>query len=126
MHELEAVPADGFGKEVHGCSLVALLHEEEINGLAALIDGAMPIVPLAFDLDVGLVQAPADPHRVLAAMEHRLQLGAVLQEPAIDHRIVNGHPTCLPQLFHLAVAQRVGHVPPHARQDNIFHKALPP
>jgi hypothetical protein len=52
--------------------------EQKINGLTVFVDGAIQGVPLAFDLDRGLVHAPANPHRPLAAMKGFLQLGAVL------------------------------------------------
>jgi hypothetical protein len=45
-----AVPADGFGEEACGRLLVALLRQEEINGLATLIDGAIEIALNPFTL----------------------------------------------------------------------------
>jgi len=53
--------ADRFGKEALGCLLVALLCEQEIDGLAALIHRAIEIAPLSLRLDEHLVHPPADP-----------------------------------------------------------------
>src|SRR5262245_55474889 len=39
--------------------------------------------------------------------------------------MVDRHPAFLHQFFHLAVAQGIGQVPPHARQDNDLHKVGP-
>jgi hypothetical protein len=52
---------DRFGKEALGCLLVALLYEQEIDGLAALIHGAIEIAPLPLRVDARLVHPPADP-----------------------------------------------------------------
>jgi hypothetical protein len=117
-----AVPADGFGEEACGPRLIALLREEDINGLAALIDGAREIAPYFFRRHRDFIHPPADPDRALVAMEHCFQLRAVLQDPAIDRRMVNVHPTFLHRLFDMAVAQRVGHRPPHARPDHVVHE----
>ena len=86
---------------------------------------AIEVVPLAFDLDVGLIHPPAKPDWAFAAVERRFQLGAVLQDPAIDRRVVDGHPTFLHQLFDMAVAPRIGHVPPHTDQDNVLREMGP-
>jgi hypothetical protein len=47
---------DGLGEEAPGRLLVALLREQEINGLPHFIDGAIqvPPVPAYFDIGIGL------------------------------------------------------------------------
>jgi hypothetical protein len=40
--------------------------QQEVNRIAFLIDGAVQVFPLAFDLDVGLIDAPAPAHCTLA------------------------------------------------------------
>jgi hypothetical protein len=45
------VAADGLRQEPFGGVLIALCCQQEINGLAGLIYGAIEVVPLAFDLD---------------------------------------------------------------------------
>jgi hypothetical protein len=117
-----AMTADRLGEKALGRLLITLLRQEEIDGLPGLIHCTIQVIPLAFDLDIRLVQMPADPDRPLVAMERRFQLGTVLQDPAVDRRVVDGHPPFLHQLFNMAVAQGIGHVPPDARQDNVLHK----
>jgi hypothetical protein len=95
---------DGLDQKASGCLLVSAFREEEIDGLAALIHRTKQISPLPLDPNIGLIQPPAAPDSALVAMERRFQLGAVLQDPAIDHGVVDGHPTFLHQFFHLAVA----------------------
>jgi hypothetical protein len=120
-----AVAADRLGQETRGSLLVALLRQQKINGLTVFIHGAVEIPPLAFDFDKRLIHPPAHPHRALAAMEGLFQLGTVFQDPTVDRGVIDRDTAFLHQLFHLAVAQGVGHVPPHTREDNIFHKVDP-
>src|SRR5919199_4324317 len=47
-----AMAADGLGEEARSRPLVALLREQEIDRLSGLIDGAIQVIPLAFDPDV--------------------------------------------------------------------------
>ena len=49
--------------------LIALLREQKINGVAELVDSPVEVFPLAPHFDVGLVHAPAEPHRALAALD---------------------------------------------------------
>src|SRR6266704_5249653 len=64
-----AMAADRLGQKSLGHLLVPVLREEEVDGLARLVDGAVEIIPLAFDLDVGFVHAPTHPHRALAPVD---------------------------------------------------------
>ena len=64
-------------------SCIPVFREQKVNGLAVFIHGAIQVAPLAFDADVGLVHAPAAPHRPLAEVEHGFQLRAILQDPAV-------------------------------------------
>jgi hypothetical protein len=81
--------ADRLGKEAHGCSLVPLLRQKKIDGLARLIHRTIQIAPLPADADVGLVQPPAEPDRTLAEVERLFELRCVLQDPAVDGRVVD-------------------------------------
>ena len=115
-----AVTTDGLGEDARGHRLVPRCREENIDGLAALIHGAMQVGPLAFHPDVRLVHAPAAPHRPLAAVERRFERRALLQDPAVDGRVIDRYPALLHELFELAIAQRVRHIPPDAREDDVF------
>ena len=118
--------ADGFGQKASGGWLVPLGREEEIDGLAGLIDGAVAIGPLAFHPDIGLVQAPAAPHRPLAAMKGFLQPRAVGDDPAVDGGVIDGNPTFLHQFFNVTRTRWICHVPSDAREDNILAGNAPP
>src|SRR5262245_65605246 len=95
---------DRLGEEALGRLLISLPREEKVNRLAALIHGPIEIMPLALDLDVRLVHPPAASHRALAAMEGLFEPWGILQDPAVDRRLVDRDPTLLHQLFQLAVA----------------------
>jgi len=64
-----AVAADRLGQAPLGGLLIALCRQQEIDGLAGLIHRTIEGIPVAFDLDVGLIHAPTDPHRPLAPVE---------------------------------------------------------
>src|SRR5947208_2526678 len=64
-----AVATDRLGQKAFRGLLVALLRQEEINGLALLIHRTVEIPPLALHLDIRLIHAPADPDLPFAAME---------------------------------------------------------
>ena len=65
----DAMAADRLGQEPLRGLRVALCCQQEIDGLAGLIHRTIEGIPVAFDLDVGLIHAPTDPHRPLAPVE---------------------------------------------------------
>jgi hypothetical protein len=119
-HRGHAVPAEGVGEETWRCLLGARRRAPAIDGLARLVDRAREGAPWSLHLGVRLIPPPATPDQALAATERRCQCGAVLQAPAVDRRVADGHPTSLPEVFRLAVTHRTGHRPPHARQEKVL------
>jgi hypothetical protein len=99
-----AVAADRLLEKAERGRFVPLRGEQKVNGLAGLIHGAIEVVPLPFDLDVGLVHTPTDPYRALAAMERLLQQGTVFHDPALDSRVVDRDPTLLYEFFDMTIA----------------------
>jgi hypothetical protein len=116
------VPPNRLFQKAQRCRLIPVLRQEKVHGLPRLIHGAIEIVPLAFDFNRGLVQAPTQPHRPLAAMKHRFQQGTVLHHPPLKGRVVNRHAAFLHELFDMPVAQGIGDLPPHPHQNNILRK----
>src|ERR1700733_11283117 len=47
--------------------------KQEVNGVAVPTHSAIQILPLSFDFDIGLVHAPAFPHRGSATAKYLLQ-----------------------------------------------------
>jgi hypothetical protein len=99
-----------------------MLGEQKVNGLAVLIHRPIQIAPLAFDLDVGLIHPPTDPHRPLAPMEGFLQQRTVFHHPTLNGRVVERHAAFLHELFDMPVAQGIGDIPPHPHQNNLLRK----
>jgi hypothetical protein len=79
--------------------------------LAGCRHGASHRPPLPWHAEVGLVQAPAAPYRALAAREPLFERCTLCQNPAVDGGGVNGPPARRPELFPLAIAPRIRHIP---------------
>jgi site-specific DNA recombinase len=119
------MPADRLAEEARGGLLISVGGEEEVNGLSHLIDSAIEVAPLPFDLDVRLIHPPTDPHRPLAAVERGFELGTILHHPTVDGGVVDRHTALLHQLFDMTRAQGIGDIPPHTGQDNILREMGP-
>jgi hypothetical protein len=73
--------------------LVAMGGEEEIDGLAVPVDGAVEVFPLAFDLDVRLIHPPALADQALSPFpESGLPFQRELLNSAVDVRIIDHYP----------------------------------
>src|SRR5215831_21409175 len=116
----QPVPADRLLQQPERGLCVPVLRQQKVHGLAVLIHGAIEIVPLAFDLHVGLVHAPADPHRTFPAMKRLFQQGTVFHHPALDSRMVDRYAALLHEFFYMPVAQGIGHVPPHPHENDVL------
>src|SRR6266850_1922770 len=55
----------------------------------------------------------------------RLQWGTILQDPAVDRRVVDGHAALLHQCFDMPITQGIRHIPAHAREDNLLREMGP-
>ena len=62
----------GFVEEALHRGHVALRRQQEVDGLALLVDGAVEVFPDVLDLDVRLVHAPAAADRALVFAGHLL------------------------------------------------------
>jgi hypothetical protein len=60
-----AVRSHGLVEEALRRGHVALRRQQEVDGLAMLVDGALEVFPDALDFDVGLIHAPAAADRAL-------------------------------------------------------------
>src|SRR5262252_7410847 len=121
----ESIPADRFLQEAPRRLFIPVLREQKVAGLALLIHGAREIIPLALDWNVRLVQAPAEPHRPLAAVKGFLQLRAVCDHPPGDGRVIHVDPTFKQEFCDVAPAQRGGDIPADAHQQNVGWEMSP-
>jgi len=108
---------------MHGCGLVALGGQQEVNRFALLVYRAVKILPVAFDLDKRFIQAPADAHRTLMLAKDFLQQGQKPDRPAVDREMVDKHAALLHHLFEMAKAQWIRRVPTNTHQSDLDWKA---
>src|SRR5262245_50304659 len=107
-----------LAQEGLGGGLVAGGSEQKINGVAFFVHGAIEVSPFPFDFHVGFIDPPAPPHRALSAAELLLKLRRVLDDPAVERGVIHCDTPLAHHLLELPVRYRVGHVPPHAPQNN--------
>jgi len=72
-------------KEVPSHFFVALLGQQEVDGLAVFVHSAIETNPLAPHFDISVVHPPTDPHGALAPVAFLFELWTVF-----DHSPVNG------------------------------------
>jgi hypothetical protein len=115
-----AVGADRFVEKTPGRLFITLHSEQEIDSLALLVDGAIEIFPLAFDFDIGLIKPPAIPGPLFAFAKGLLDSRRIMNDPALNGTVINGLASLLHQFLKISVAERIGHVPAHALQNDIL------
>src|SRR5215510_3661535 len=120
-----AVTTDCLDQKTFRGLLVALLRQEEINGLALLIHRTVEIPPLAVHLDIRLIHAPAEPDLPFAAMERLFEEGTILDDPPVDGRVIDLHPTFCHEFFHMTRAQRVRHIPTDTHENDVLREMGP-
>src|SRR5262249_60657719 len=107
-----AVATDRLSQKAFRGLLVALLRQEEINGLALLIHRTVEIPPLALHLDIRLIHTPAKPDLPFAAMERLCEEGTILDDPPVDGRVIHLHPTSFHNLLDMPSTHPLPHLPP--------------
>ena len=103
-----------------GRLLITLRNEQQINSLALLVDGAIEIFPVAFDFDVSLIKPPAITSPFLVFAKGPLDSRRIMDDPALNGTVINGIASLLQQLFQIAVAERIGHVPADTLENDIL------
>lgn len=93
--------------------------QQEIDGVAFLVDGPVQIFPVAFDLDICLVHAPAFAGRALDSPKCLFDQGYELDDPPVYARVIDLNSPLGNHFFEVAQAQRVRHVPPHTQQNHV-------
>jgi hypothetical protein len=97
-------PSHGLVEEALRRSHVALRRQQEVDGLALLVDGAVEILPDALDLDVRLIHTPAAPDRALVFPDHFLDERQETNRPPVDRRMVDRYAALLHDLLEMPVA----------------------
>ena len=79
-------------------------HEQEVHRVAVPINGAVQILPLAADLDVGLGHPPAPADWALAPPKHHRHHGQDLERLAVHRGVIDDHAALDHHFFDLAQA----------------------
>ena len=93
--------------------------QQEVDGVAVLVDGPVEIFPVALDADVCLIHSPALSNWQLASAKRFLQYRQQLERPAMDGRMIDRRPTFGHHFFKMTQTQRIGDIPAHARQNHL-------
>jgi hypothetical protein len=93
--------------------------EQEIDGLAILVDSTMEIVPLGLDRDVRLVHPPRRANRLGKTVPPLLKLRHVPGHPAKDRRVGDLDAALRHHLDQVPIRQPIGDIPPHAELNNV-------
>src|SRR5262252_8550723 len=121
----DPVPADRLLQKPQCGLCIPMLGEQKVNGLAVLIDRSIQIAPLPLDLDVGLVQPPADPYRAFTPVKRLFQQRAIFDGPPVDGGVIDVHPPFCHEFLDMAGAQRVRDIPAHPHENDLWGEMGP-
>src|SRR5450631_3654354 len=93
--------------------------QQEVDGLAVLVDGAIKVVPFGFDRDVRLVHSPRCADGLGESAPPLLELRDVPGHPSQDRRMCDLDATLCHHLDQVSVREPIGDVPPHAQLDDV-------
>lgn len=78
-----------------------------------------PILPVAFDLDAGFIDASAPAHRAPAFAKRLFQQRHALADPAVHAQMIDLNAPLGDALLKVMQTQRIRHIPAHAQPDHI-------
>src|SRR5271166_5410731 len=110
------------GKEPLGGCNVTPFAQEKVDGSALLIDGAIEVDPLAFDLEVSLIHAPRVADWPCVPAPALFKLGDILLHPPKNSRMGQSDATFRHHLDEVTEAQFKCDVPSHTQNDDLLVK----
>src|SRR5271165_3079344 len=110
------------GKEPLGGCNVTPFAQEKVDGSALLIDGAIEVDPLAFDLEVSLIHAPRVADWPCVPAPALFKLGDILLHPPKNSRMGQSDTTFRHHLDEVTEAQFKCDVPSHTQNDDLLVK----
>ena len=93
--------------------------KQKIDCLAVLVDGAVQVMPLALDRDVGLCDSPGGPNRFGEPSPPLLELRYLASYPSKDCRVGDLDVALGHHLHEVAIGKPIRDVPPYAELDNV-------
>ncbi len=104
--------------------MIPLGRQQDVHRGASLIDGPTQVLPGAFDVHICLVHSPAGTDRAPAGAKLLIQQRDVSNHPAIQRGMVNLDAAFFHHFLELPIADRIGHIPADAPQDNLTFKMV--
>jgi len=89
-------------KVTPGCCKVPFGGEQEVNRVAALINGAVKVLLLTGNFDVGLIHSPAGTNKAFAATKDELHNWQNFQGPAMHGRMIDKDASLLNRFLQMA------------------------
>ncbi len=93
--------------------------QQEVKRVALLLDCAVQIFPLPFDLDAGFVHTPAPAHRTLVPAKRLLEQGHDLDDPAVHAGVIDLDAPFGHHFLKVEQTQRIRHIPAHTQQNHV-------
>jgi len=109
-------------KEVPSHFFVALLGQQEVDGLAVFVHSTIETNPLAPHFDISVVHPPTDPHGALAPVEFLFELWTVLDHSPVNGRVIHVDFAFFHEFYDMAGAQRVRQVPADSHENDLGWK----
>ncbi len=117
------VPAERALEEALGGLLVPLGAEQEVDGLAGAVDGAVEIAPLAVHANIGLVDVPRATAGSEVPPHALLELGGEALDPAVKGDVIDHDATVGQHPLEVAVADAKLQVPAYGPEDDLGREA---
>ena len=93
--------------------------EQEVDGLAVLVDGAIQIVPLGFDRDVRLIDTPRRADHPREPVPALLKFWDVSRDPPEDRAMRDLDAALRHHLDQIPIRKSIGDVPTHAQLNDV-------
>ncbi len=93
--------------------------QQEVNGLAVLVDISVQVVPLRLDSKVRLLDSPGSADRSGESRPALDELRNIAHHPSKDRRMRDSHATFGHHLDQIPIGEPVGHVPANAQFNDL-------
>ena len=119
------VQVDGTFQQSPGSSHIALGSQQEAHRIASAVNGPLQIFLFTSHIALGFIHPPTLANGVLAPTKYGGRHRHHLDSPSMHCGVVDGNTAFPHHLFNVTQAQRIGHVPSHARQHH-FQRVVQP
>src|SRR5262247_4428509 len=99
--------------------------QHEVQHRTCGIDGAVEVVPVLLDLDIGFIHAVGIVGHVQVWSAPFVEFGGIALDPAKYGRMIDGDASFPQELFDIAIAQSIPEVPADRTEDDISLKVAP-